>query len=63
MAGITDRPFRMLCREMGAAMAVSEMVTSNKQLCSKWRTDHRHQHGLPGEKSLQRNGGFRITQR
>ena len=36
MAGITDRPFRMLCREMGAALAVSEMVTSQQQL---WHTD------------------------
>ncbi|MDY6994940.1 MAG: tRNA-dihydrouridine synthase, partial [Pseudomonadota bacterium] len=24
MAGVTDRPFRYLCRQMGAAMAVSE---------------------------------------
>ena len=36
MAGVTDRPFRMLCREMGAALAVSEMVTSQQQL---WHTD------------------------
>ncbi len=35
MAGVTDRPFRTLCLRMGAAMAVSEMVTSNKQL---WHT-------------------------
>jgi len=35
MAGVTDRPFRSLCMRMGAGMAVSEMVTSNKQL---WRT-------------------------
>ena len=35
MAGVTDRPFRSLCLRMGAAMAVSEMVTSNKQL---WHT-------------------------
>jgi tRNA-dihydrouridine synthase B len=26
MAGVTDRPFRMLCKRMGAGMAVSEMV-------------------------------------
>ena len=36
MAGVTDRPFRLLCREMGAALAVSEMVTSQQQL---WHTD------------------------
>ncbi len=35
MAGVTDRPFRSLCLRMGAGMAVSEMVTSNKDL---WHT-------------------------
>ncbi len=35
MAGVTDRPFRNLCRELGAALAVSEMVTSNSDL---WHT-------------------------
>jgi tRNA-dihydrouridine synthase B len=35
MAGVTDRPFRSLCLSMGAGMAVSEMVTSNRQL---WHT-------------------------
>jgi tRNA-dihydrouridine synthase B len=44
MAGITDRPFRMLCREMGAAMAVSEMVTSNKQLWHSRKTQLRLDH-------------------
>ena len=29
MAGVTDRPFRQLCKELGAGMAVSEMVSSN----------------------------------
>jgi tRNA-dihydrouridine synthase B len=28
MAGVTDRPFRMLCKRLGAGYAVSEMVTS-----------------------------------
>ena len=36
MAGVTDRPFRLLCREHGAAMAVSEMVTSDTRL---WHTE------------------------
>jgi tRNA-dihydrouridine synthase B len=44
MAGITDRPFRMLCREMGAAMAVSEMVTSNRQLWHSRKTQLRLDH-------------------
>ncbi|MGL5343745.1 MAG: tRNA dihydrouridine synthase DusB [Plesiomonas sp.] len=36
MAGITDRPFRQLCHEMGAGMAVSEMMSSNPEV---WHTD------------------------
>jgi tRNA-dihydrouridine synthase B len=35
MAGVTDRPFRQLCRRLGAGMVVSEMVTSNVGL---WHT-------------------------
>ncbi|MCL2657484.1 MAG: tRNA dihydrouridine synthase DusB [Betaproteobacteria bacterium] len=44
MAGVTDRPFRQLCKRLGAGMAVSEMVSSNAQLYAtaktRWRTDH-----------------------
>ena len=44
MAGVTDRPFRQLCRRMGAGYAVSEMVASNPRLWgtqkSRLRTDH-----------------------
>ncbi len=44
MAGVTDRPFRMLCKAMGAGMAVSEMISANAQLWntakSKRRADH-----------------------
>ena len=36
MAGITDKPFRKLCHQMGAGMAVSEMLSSNPEV---WRTD------------------------
>jgi tRNA-dihydrouridine synthase B len=32
MAGVTDRPFRSLCKKLGAGMAVSEMVASNSLL-------------------------------
>ncbi|WP_022945341.1 tRNA dihydrouridine synthase DusB [Pseudoalteromonas ruthenica] len=35
MAGITDRPFRQLCRRLGAGLAVSEMLSSNPKV---WRT-------------------------
>lgn len=44
MAGVTDRPFRQLCRHYGAGLAVSEMVSSNPALRhgkkSILRTDH-----------------------
>ena len=36
MAGVTDRPFRQLCKTLGAGYAVSEMAASNPQL---WKTD------------------------
>ena len=43
MAGVTDRPFRQLCRELGAGYVVTEMVTSNPQLRhtrkSTWRSN------------------------
>jgi len=32
MAGVTDRPFRSLCKKLGAGYAVSEMVTSRPDL-------------------------------
>jgi tRNA-dihydrouridine synthase B len=43
MAGVTDRPFRQLCRDLGAGYVVTEMVTSNPQLRhtrkTAWRSD------------------------
>ena len=44
MAGVTDRPFRSLCIRMGAGMAVSEMVSSNKQLRHTRKTRLRLDH-------------------
>ncbi len=45
MAGVTDRPFRQLCRRMGAGIAASEMVTADVRLWntskSRLRMDHR----------------------
>ena len=50
MAGVTDRPFRMLCNELGAGMTVSEMVASNPKLRdtrkSKLRSDHSGETGI-----------------
>lgn len=44
MAGVTDQPFRNLCRKMGAALAVSEMVTSNTRLWNSKKTQFRLNH-------------------
>jgi tRNA-dihydrouridine synthase B len=45
MAGVTDRPFRQLCRRLGAGLAVSEMTSSDPRLWhtekSRLRMDHR----------------------
>ena len=54
MAGITDRPFRMLCRELGAGMAISEMVSSAPQLQDSRKTRLRRDHaGEPGPRVVQ----------
>ena len=44
MAGVTDRPFRMLCKSLGAGYAVSEMVTSKRELWSSLKTSRRADH-------------------
>jgi tRNA-dihydrouridine synthase B len=44
MAGITDRPFRQLCKQLGAGMAVSEMVSSNSLLWGSDKTLRRADH-------------------
>ena len=44
MAGVTDRPFRMLCKKLGAGYAVSEMVTSKRELWSTLKTSRRANH-------------------
>jgi tRNA-dihydrouridine synthase B len=54
MAGVTDRPFRMLCRQLGAGYAVSEMVTSQRALWSSLKTSRRADHsGEPGPIAVQ----------
>ncbi|EON93369.1 nifR3 family TIM-barrel protein [Marinobacter lipolyticus SM19] len=58
MAGVTDRPFRLLCRNMGAGLAVSEMVIADSKLWhtrkSRTRMDHA---GEPEPRSVQIAGG------
>ncbi|VAW97876.1 tRNA-dihydrouridine synthase DusB [hydrothermal vent metagenome] len=44
MAGVTDRPFRQLCKNLGAGFAVSEMVTSNSLLWGSEKTLRRANH-------------------
>lgn len=58
MAGVTDQPFRQLCRRMGAAMAASEMVTSDVRLWNSSKSRHRLDHrGEPEPRVVQIAGG------
>lgn len=58
MAGVTDRPFRQLCRRFGAALACSEMLSSDTSLWhsrkSQWRMNHQ---GETGPRAVQIAGG------
>jgi tRNA-dihydrouridine synthase B len=54
MAGVTDRPFRQLCKRLGAGYAVSEMVTSRPDLWNTLKTSRRANHaGEPGPIAVQ----------
>ncbi|TAL68516.1 MAG: tRNA dihydrouridine synthase DusB [Burkholderiaceae bacterium] len=54
MAGVTDRPFRRLCKRLGAGYAVSEMVTSRRELWNTLKTSRRADHaGEPGPIAVQ----------
>ncbi len=44
MAGITDQPFRQLCCQLGAGMAVSEMISANPKLWNSNKSQRRLQH-------------------
>jgi tRNA-dihydrouridine synthase B len=44
MAGVTDRPFRQLCKRLGAGLAISEMVASNPQLRNTGKSLRRTNH-------------------
>ncbi|KAF0809770.1 NifR3 family TIM-barrel protein [Alcanivorax sp. S71-1-4] len=58
MAGVTDRPFRQLCRQLGAGLVVSEMVTADTRLWHSRKSRHRLDHrGEPGPISVQIAGG------
>ena len=54
MAGVTDRPFRQLCRRLGAGLAISEMVAADTALWGSRKTRSRLDHsGEPGPISVQ----------
>ncbi|MEX6501547.1 tRNA dihydrouridine synthase DusB [Pseudomonas zhanjiangensis] len=58
MAGVTDRPFRQLCRRLGAGLVVSEMVTSDVRLWNTRKSSLRLLHqGDPEPRSVQIAGG------
>ena len=58
MAGVTDRPFRQLCRQLGAGLVVSEMVTSDVKLWNTRKSSSRLNHDGEAEPiSVQIAGG------
>ncbi len=58
MAGITDLPYRRICREMGASLAVSEMLTSDASMWRTRKSQYRLQNdGEPEPRSIQIAGG------
>ena len=57
MAGVTDRPFRILCRRLGAGLAASEMLTADTRLWSSSKSRHRMDHeGEPQPRVVQLAG-------
>lgn len=58
MAGVTDQPFRQLCRRLGAGLVVSEMVTSDTRLWKSRKSSYRLNHAGEAEpRSVQIAGG------
>lgn len=58
MAGVTDQPFRQLCRQLGAGLTVSEMTSANPKLWHTRKSQLRRQHsGEPDPISVQIAGG------
>jgi len=58
MAGVTDQPFRNLCRRLGAGLVVSEMVTADSRLWNSRKSKLRMNHaGEPEPRSVQIAGG------
>jgi len=54
MAGVTDKPFRVLCKRLGAGLCVSEMTTSDPRFWATAKSRHRMDHaGEPAPVSVQ----------
>ena len=54
MAGVTDKPFRVLCKQLGAGLCVSEMTTSDPRFWHTAKSRHRMDHaGEPAPVSVQ----------
>ncbi|WP_144815794.1 tRNA dihydrouridine synthase DusB [Aerolutibacter ruishenii] len=54
MAGVTDKPFRVLCKQLGAGLCVSEMTTSDPRFWRTAKSRHRMDHdGEPAPASVQ----------
>ncbi|HEY4751505.1 MAG TPA: tRNA-dihydrouridine synthase, partial [Steroidobacteraceae bacterium] len=54
MAGVTDRPFRILCRNFGAGLAASEMISADTRLWHTAKSRHRMNHeGEPEPRVVQ----------
>ncbi|MFT5505324.1 MAG: tRNA-dihydrouridine synthase B [Gammaproteobacteria bacterium] len=59
MAGVTDRPFRQLCRQFGVGLTISEMISSRPDLRESRKTQLRMNHeGEPGPIAVQIAGGI-----
>ena len=57
MAGVTDRPFRILCRSFGAGLAASEMISADARLWSTAKSRRRRDHaGEPEPRVVQLAG-------
>ncbi len=57
MAGVTDRPFRILCRSFGAGLAASEMISADTRLWNTYKSRHRMDHaGEPEPRVVQLAG-------
>ena len=62
MAGVTDKPFRQLCRDLGAGLAISEMITSDQRLWNSRKSQSRLSYGAePKPRSIQIAGNDPAT--